>query len=48
MGEHSSNLAEERGRCIFCNDRVKSDHSYVTTRDGYVHKNCLMNEEIPA
>ena len=34
--------AVKLGRCIVCGDRVKKESDYLTTVDGYCHRDCLL------
>lgn len=34
-------ISSDLGKCLFCGKRVKTDQMYVTTADGYAHRNCL-------
>ncbi|MFB6209748.1 MAG: hypothetical protein ABEJ56_06470 [Candidatus Nanohaloarchaea archaeon] len=36
------------GKCIFCNQRVKTDQTYLTVAEGYAHRSCLSRTGIMA
>jgi hypothetical protein len=29
------------GKCLICRERVRTSQSYITTGEGYAHRNCL-------
>ena len=29
------------GKCVLCSDRVRTSQRYLTTSEGYTHKQCL-------
>lgn len=29
------------GKCLICKERVRTSQKYITTGEGYAHKNCL-------
>jgi len=33
----------ELGLCILCGNRVKTNHQYITAKEGYTHTYCLRN-----
>ncbi|MDY6788575.1 MAG: hypothetical protein SVV03_01290 [Candidatus Nanohaloarchaea archaeon] len=36
-----SRKGNKLGKCLICGERVRTSHDYLTTSEGYTHKNCL-------
>ncbi|MFB6116848.1 MAG: hypothetical protein ABEK10_05065 [Candidatus Nanosalina sp.] len=41
-------MEQRLGKCIICNQRVKTSHTYLTTAEGYTHRSCLERTGITA
>lgn len=41
-----STLSEKLGICVLCGDRVFSDEQFLKSQEGYIHYECITQNEI--